>query len=410
MSSEQWQWINLASGSEQLVADLCSGEHGDGVGMGRGCVVIQTNATTSFHVIFSHSPELPTRNTDNPVLRFVVGKRQNSATSVGLGNPYIKKEPIDITSTSDALLHPDPEKSRTYWFLYDRTVQIAAMGVHGQPQPDLCRLLTCLQDSHGYRAGACENLRYIAVGCGKMPVSLRVVQILAPPDLSIPRHRFDAVQRQKLPWDGNSIIFELDARHRGLVEQAQRILAASPLAPYYALVDLECVCLNIFQALDPLRRVEMPLTTAAGSLQDMESTDWRQYHQEVHKRAANVLESANWTYFPMKMERVDCTAITLAPTAPGCDAALGDWLKALQQALGLRNAVTRRESLAMTFAFQIFPLEGEKVMQARRDVVRQLSALLEKEWNVMEFRRPQLACWKTHSEYLLYNDYMSQHA
>ena len=40
---------------------------------------------------FSHDSAVPTRGTDVPSLRFVVGKRRNSMTTVGLGNPYIKK-------------------------------------------------------------------------------------------------------------------------------------------------------------------------------------------------------------------------------------------------------------------------------------------------------------------------------
>eukprot|EP00438_Fugacium_kawagutii_P017431 Skav208461 [mRNA] locus=scaffold1104:221196:222862:+ [translate_table: standard] len=87
---------------------------------------------SSFHVSFSHTDALPIRGTDVPSLRFVVGKRQNSMTSVGLGNPYVKKEPIDFTRQSDALLTSNPEKSRTYWFLYDKVLSVAAMGVQAR--------------------------------------------------------------------------------------------------------------------------------------------------------------------------------------------------------------------------------------------------------------------------------------
>merc|ERR1719433_1103688 len=116
-------------------------------------------------------------------------------TSVGLGNPYIKKEPVDYTNTHDALLTNDEERSRTYWFLYDRQVAIAAMGVQVSPQADLCRLCTRFdrEANLDFKAEICENLRYVSVSSGKRPVSLRIVRVCAPPDLAIPRMRFDAV-------------------------------------------------------------------------------------------------------------------------------------------------------------------------------------------------------------------------
>lgn len=43
-----------------------------------------------------------------------------------------REEPIDFTKQADALLTNNPEKSRTYWFLYDRIVQVAAMGIQAE--------------------------------------------------------------------------------------------------------------------------------------------------------------------------------------------------------------------------------------------------------------------------------------
>jgi hypothetical protein len=105
-------------------------------------------------------------------------------TTVGFGNPYLKKEPVDTTVQPDALLTPDEAKSRTYWFLYDRTVGVAAMGVQ-YPQTDLTRLLCRFEDSAGFKKEMCESLRYVAVSSGKKPVSLSVKQVLLPPDISI---------------------------------------------------------------------------------------------------------------------------------------------------------------------------------------------------------------------------------
>mmetsp|Transcript_40852 Transcript_40852/g.91666 ORF Transcript_40852/g.91666 Transcript_40852/m.91666 type:complete len:288 (+) Transcript_40852:3-866(+) len=279
------------------------------------------------------------------------------------------------------------------------------MGVQAQPQPDHCRLIACLRDGHGYKEEICQNLRYLVVGAGRSSVSLRVVQVMAAPDLSIPRHHFNAVTREKLPWPGNSVVFELDEKHQKLVEKVQQLLLASPLAPYYALVEARCVCLNIFRALDPPRRNEFHISTDGKQLEEF---SWPDYHTELQQRISGIMQSAAWTYFPMKVDRVDCTAIMAAAISPGCDASLSAWLKELQQVAGLRNGATRREMLELKFAFQVFPLEGEKIAQIRRDVVRQLSAVVEKEWGAMDFRCPQLACWVTHSEYLLYDAYMEE--
>lgn len=391
--SADWRWVNLQGGfSEELVCDLCHPD-ANGCSTGRGCIAIQTNATSSFHVSFSHTDALPVRGADNPVLRFVVGKRRNSMTSVGLGNPYIKKEPIDYTQQPDSLLTGDPEKSRTYWFLYDRNVCVAAMGVQAAPQADLCRLVSRFRDAVGFRAEVCENLRYVVLSSGKRPVSLRVLNIFAPPDVSIPRYRFDPERWQNLPWEGSSCIFELDDAHRQLVERVQRLLAQSPIAPWYGFVDPSCICLNIYQLLDTLRKFEL----FPGSQSD--DLDWPSCHGEIRKRLASVLESSSWTFVPLKFDRVDCTAITLAPVDAGCSRAIAAWTNAVQKASNLRNGATTREMLTVKFAFEVFPVEGENVTQARRSVVRDITSLLEKEWGTMPFLSPRLACWHTHADY-----------
>merc|ERR1711862_751186 len=100
-----------------------------------------------------------------------------------------------------------------------------------------------------------------------------------------------------------------------------------------------------------------------------------------------------------KFERADCTAITLAALSTGCSEAISRWLKAVQKATQLRNGATSRELLTITFAFQVFPVEGENAQQARREVVREITSLLEKEWGVMDFRCPRLVSWRTHTEY-----------
>lgn len=316
-------------------------------------------------------------------------------TSVGLGNPYFKKEPIDFTRTADALLTDSEEKSRTFWFLYDRTVGVAAMGVQA-PQADLCRLACRFRDAAGFRAEACEKLRYVSLASGKRPVSLRVVHVGSPPDVSIPRFRFDPVTWNALPWNGASCVFELDEAHRALMERVQKLLLASPIAPFYGLVEPRCLCLNAYRLLDPLRRGELFPGT------DGDDLEWATCHKELHRRMQPVLQSAPWTYWPLRLERADCTTVTLAPLGPGCSRAVTEWTKAMKGATAIRNGATNREMLTLTFAFEVFPIQGENLAQARRDLVRDIAGLLEKEWGTMDFRSPFLACWQTHTEYLPY--------
>lgn len=402
--SAEWRWVNLPGNfAEELVADLCTDvkssdvwEDAGEAGCGRGCIVIQTNATSSFHVSFSHTDTVPFRGTDTPVLRFVVGKRRNSMTAVGLGNPYLRKEPIDFTKSQDALLTDREDRSRTYWFLYDRLVSVAAMGV-GAPQADLCRLVCRFRDATGFREEVCQQLRYVSVSSGKKPVSLRIVRLGAPPDVSVQRYRFSPTSWEELPWIGNSVVFDLDDKHRQLVVRAQQLLQASPLAPFYGFVEPRCLCLNVYRLLDPLRRSELFLRG-----EDVDGIEWSIFHGELAQRIAPVLQSSTWTYVPMRYDRADCTSISLAPTGAGCSKTLSTWSAAIQEASRLRSSGMPKELLTLTFAFPVFPIEGENAVQARRDVVREICALFEKEWGVMEFREPFFVRWETCTRYVRY--------
>jgi hypothetical protein len=247
----------------------------------------------------------------------------------------------------------------------------------------------------GFRAEVCENLRYVVVSAGKRPVSLRVLNIFAPPDVSIPRYRFDPERWQNLAWEGSSCIFELDDAHRQLVERVQRLLAQSPIAPLYGFVDPKCICLNIYRLLDNLRKSDLFPGYASDDL------DWPSCLAEIRRRLGNVLESSSWTFLPLKFDRVDCTAITLVPADSGCQRAMSAWTNAIQKASNLRNGATNREMLTVTFAFEVFPVEGENAAQARRSVVRDIHSLLEKEWGTMPFLNPRLASWHTHADYSL---------
>ncbi|CAJ1384579.1 unnamed protein product [Effrenium voratum] len=392
-----WHWINLPGDRhEQVVADLEALPASDRgrPGTGRGMIVIQTNARSSFHVSFSHT-EAPTRGTDVPCLRFVVGKRQNSMTSVGLGNPYLKKEPIDFTRQADALL-TDTEKSRTYWFLYDREVAVAAMGVQANPQADSCRLLTRFKDCFsGFREEVCQQLRYVIVSSGKRPISLRVVHIDAPPDISIPRYLFDPVSWRELPWQGCSCVFQPDEAHLQLIKRAQQLIAASPLGTLYQLIGPDHLCLNAVRLLDPFRRTELQRQPQSVVVESTEEEEWRACFEEVDRRLVTVFHSAPWTFWPLRFERADCTSVSLAPIGPGAQECVGAWVSAVEAATGLRNSATHREMLTLDFAYQVFPVEGENAVQARRDLAREITALLQKEWGTMDFRDPKLAVWQT---------------
>jgi hypothetical protein len=237
-------------------------------------------------------------------------------------------------------------------------------------------------------------MRYLVLSSGKRPVSLRIMNISAPPDVSIPRYRFDPERWLNLPWQGTSCVFEVDDAHRQLVERVQKLLAASPIAPFYGFVEPSSFCLNAFRLMDSLRRSEL----FPGHPSD--DIDMSACHAEIRSRLAPVLEAGPWTYFPLKFDRADCTAITLAPLGAGCSKALSEWLQAVQKATQLRNGATNRELLSLTFAFQVFPVEGENAQQARREVVRDITSLLEKEWGLMDFRGPRLVSWHTHAEYV----------
>lgn len=400
--SSDWQWVNLPGGfQESLVADLCT-ENVEGADVSRGCIVVQTNAMSSFHVIFSHTSELPTRGTNQPVLRFVVGKRRNSMTAVGFGNPYLKKEPVDFTRSPEALLTEEAEASRTYWFLYDRVVGVAAMGVQAVPQADLCRLLCRFHGGKGFRSEVCEGLRYIVLQSGKKSVSVRVVRICLPPDISIPRFQFDTEAWRGLPWGGNSCVFKPDKTHLQILESVQALLQESSIAPHYGFVEPSHLCLNAYRLLDPLRCSEL----FPG--QSSDEMDWSLCHREMHRRLFPILQSGAWTYWPLRFDRADCTSVTLVPAGSGCAHAIAEWSKEMRRQTTLQNNATSREMLTITFAFEVFPVEGENAVQARRKVSRDITALLEQDWGVMEFRCPEFVCWQTHTQHIPYSVFLQQ--
>merc|ERR1712217_697376 len=197
---------------------------------------------------------------------------------------------------------------------------------------------------------------------------------------------------------GNSCVFLLDELHKQLVVKAQKLLAGSPIAPFYCLVEPDCFCLNAYRLLDPLRRPEL----FPGY--DVDELDWMTCHDEVYRRVAPVLQSAPWTFWPLKFERADCTTITLSSSGAGCTRVISEWCKALQQSTGLRNVASNREMLTLSFAFEVFPVEGENVVQVRRDLVKEITNVLQKEWGIMEFHSPHFACWQTHTRSKNYID------
>ncbi|CAJ1351901.1 unnamed protein product, partial [Effrenium voratum] len=304
-------------------------------------------------------------------------------------------EPIDFTRQADALL-TDTEKSRTYWFLYDREVAVAAMGVQANPQADSCRLLTRFKDCFsGFREEVCQQLRYVIVSSGKRPISLRVVHIDAPPDISIPRYLFDPVSWRELPWQGCSCVFQPDEAHLELIKRAQQLIAASPLGTLYQLIGPDHLCLNAVRLLDPFRRTELRRQPQSVVVESTEEEEWRACFEEVDRRLVTVFHSAPWTFWPLRFERADCTSVSLAPIGPGAQECVGAWVAAVEAATGLRNSATHREMLTLDFAYQVFPVEGENAVQARRDLAREITALLQKEWGTMDFRDPKLAVWQT---------------
>lgn len=403
-SSSKWNWVNLPGGfQEKVVVDLVGLAESHGTGLGRGCVLIQTNATSAFRVIFSEVPTLPIRDSDNPALCFVVGKRKNSCSCVGFGSPYVNKEPAEVTTSQDALLTSTPEKTRIFWFLYDKEVGVCAMGVQ-HPQPDFSRLVCRFgEERGGFRREICENLRYVVVSSGKRPVSLNLMSVMAPPEVSIPQYKFDPRIWTNLPWFGNSLIFDLDQERRRLVKQCQEFLMASEIANLYAVVDPDCLCLNAYPMLDPLNKSQQQFFPG----EDPEEVSWKRCHDRVARSCETVLNSASWTYWPLAFDRADCTTVHLKPTGERCKSAIQAWMAAVQEGTGLPSQKNTREALSFAFAFEVFPVIGENNQKHRREVVRKITEHLEKNWRICEFAEPRLVCWKTHTDFVPFSSFES---
>merc|ERR1712232_228154 len=124
----------------------------------------------------------------------------------------------------------------------------------------------------------------------------------------------------------------------------------------------------------------------------------------VHHRLRDVLRSAPWTYWPLRFDKADCTSILLEPAGRTCMKSMSSWCKAVHDATSLRNSATQREMISVTFAFAVYPIEGEMIAQARRDLSRDISNLLRTSWDVMEFSAPRLVCWETWCDHRPYSE------
>ncbi|CAK0893721.1 unnamed protein product, partial [Prorocentrum cordatum] len=125
---------------------------------GRGVVHLACNTEAPFRVVFSHS-EGPTRGRAE-VLCFVVGKRRNSVSTVGFGNPYQpKKQHLECTYEEDARLSPQ-QATRDFWFLVDASRGLIAFGA-GAPMAETCRALVPLSPADWAKRELIAQLRYV---------------------------------------------------------------------------------------------------------------------------------------------------------------------------------------------------------------------------------------------------------
>merc|ERR1711890_104483 len=102
-------------------------------------------------------------------------------------------------------------------------------------------------------------------------------------------------------------------------QRIQKLVASSPIAPFYGFLEPRCLCVNAYRLLDPLRRSEL----FPG--EDGDSLEWERCYQELDARLRPVLQSAPWTFVSLRFDRADCTTVHLATTGPGCDRAVKEW-------------------------------------------------------------------------------------
>lgn len=102
------------------------------LGTSRVVLVVTLLSNSEFRVVFNDEPTL-SRGTEKAVLCFVVGQDGNSRTTIRTGNPGVI---LAETREQQALLPAENEKPTTYWFSYDASIRLIALGLGNQPDTE----------------------------------------------------------------------------------------------------------------------------------------------------------------------------------------------------------------------------------------------------------------------------------
>mmetsp|Transcript_3175 Transcript_3175/g.7149 ORF Transcript_3175/g.7149 Transcript_3175/m.7149 type:complete len:387 (-) Transcript_3175:100-1260(-) len=380
MVEPQWKWSHIPGGhQEEYVGTLPE--------PGRGIVVVQSNSPAAFRVVMSVDDK-DSRGTGAPVLCFKVGRHQNTSSAVGMGNPFRNKEPLDSTSEADALA-PTDGRLRTYWFMYDREVGIAAFGIE-QPQAETVRLLIPLE---GMRREVFDQIQFVRFASGKQKASVNLLNITEAIDLSVRRFQFDKFVTP-VPWHGACIAFQLPEPMRKMFAEIEAEARKTACAPLHAIAKTEHLVLQVLPLLDSISK----------SSRYTDTTDWAYIYEEIYGRAFAVLSSAPWTFFNLSGETADsCTAyLTVSPGVEGRNA-IRAWMRAMEAAVGWSSEASMKERLSITFAYPIYPIVGDRMLEARHELSRKVDSIVRSHAKTLfDLRGPELRTMVTAFESLPY--------
>eukprot|EP01029_Cantina_marsupialis_P001744 TRINITY_DN1156_c0_g2_i1.p1 TRINITY_DN1156_c0_g2~~TRINITY_DN1156_c0_g2_i1.p1 ORF type:complete len:425 (-),score=129.25 TRINITY_DN1156_c0_g2_i1:550-1824(-) len=334
---------------------------------GRGSVVIRARGG-EFRIMFSPTTE-NTRNIRAPNLCFVIGKNENTESTVGIGNPsYIE---FDTTYEPEAVMSNDYEQ--LYWFSFDQSIGMAAFGV-GTPGENIQLLV---------KSAELENmapLKHIGLSNWIQHVHLEIESIDEPFDLLAFSHKFNADGSPKR-FRGNSLICFVDKASKPFEKlvKAQELIAASPLAPYYALLEPSSFHVTVCDLFVESRRKDL-----------LPDTSWADIDQFVNKRTADLRKHCWGQDTPLKMgfQGLSHSLATVALQAVGDDnKIIQEWRDKVHTCTNLEPPVGYQ--FHTSFAYQIFPFgEGDKVKEAMWSLRLKLMELLQ--GITFELRNPTL--------------------
>lgn len=344
---------------------------GELVEPGRGVVHLACNTEAPFRVVFSHS-EGPTRGRAE-VLCFVVGKRRNSISTVGFGNPYQpKKQHLECTYDEDARLSPQ-QATRDFWFLVDASRGLIAFGA-GAPMAETCRVLVPLGPSEWAKRELIAQLRYVYVESGRRITGVVFRSLRPPADLAL-RAAVDC-RGVPLPRPRCAVVhFLREGRQRELLQRARQVVLDSPLQGNF--VGAQDLFVPLHEPLDELQRSA-----------HFEGLGWAALCQQFSERLVLMLSSAPWTLFALKIKKVEIDRVLLEPATRETKKALDAYRAGV--AAAMQAPLDRFGELSVQLALPIFPIVGDAQVAHRKAVVGQLSALLA-DFGTLEACGPEFA-------------------